>query len=72
MCELMTIGAAILFTALAAFARRAGRPARALGTSDECDPLILLSFLALPVIPEVRLTDCGLFDVTTMSFLYQN
>ncbi len=46
--------------------------ARALGTSDECDPLILLSFLALPVIPEVRLTDCGLFDVTTMSFLYQN
>ncbi len=46
--------------------------ARALGTTDECDPLILLSFLALPVIPEVRLTDCGLFDVTTMSFLYQN
>ena len=46
--------------------------ARALGTNDECDPLILLSFLALPVIPEVRLTDCGLFDVTTMSFLYQN
>ena len=33
MCELMTIGAAILFTALFAFARRAGRPARALGTT---------------------------------------
>ena len=33
MCELMTIGAAILFTALAALARRAGRPARALGTT---------------------------------------
>ena len=46
--------------------------ARALGTSDDCDPLILLSFLALPVIPDVRLTDCGLFDVTSMSFLYQN
>ena len=46
--------------------------ARELGTSDDCDPLILLSFLALPVIPEVRLTDCGLFDVTTMSFLYRN
>ena len=45
--------------------------ARALGTDDACDPLILLSFLALPVIPEVRLTDCGLFDVRTMSFLYQ-
>ena len=46
--------------------------ARALGTRDDCDPLILLSFLALPVIPEVRLTDCGLFDVTSMTFLYEN
>ncbi len=46
--------------------------ANALGADDACDPLVLLSFLALPVIPEVRLTDCGLFDVTTMSFLYQN
>ena len=45
--------------------------ARALGTDDACDPLILLSFLALPVIPEVRLTDRGLFDVRTMSFLYE-
>ena len=45
---------------------------RALGADDACDPLILLSFLALPVIPEARLTDCGLFDVRTMSFLYQN
>lgn len=33
MCELMTIAAAILFAALAAFARKAGRPARALGTT---------------------------------------
>ena len=33
MCELMTIAAALLFTALFAFARRAGRPARALGTT---------------------------------------
>jgi adenine deaminase len=46
--------------------------ARALGADDACDPLVLLSFLALPVIPEVRLTDCGLFDVRTMSFLYRN
>ena len=46
--------------------------AHALGTDDACDPLVLLSFLALPVIPEVRLTDCGLFDVRTMSFLYQS
>ena len=33
MCELMTIAAAILFAALAASARKAGRPARALGTT---------------------------------------
>ena len=33
MCELMTIAAAILFTAFLAFARLAGRPARALGTT---------------------------------------
>ena len=46
--------------------------AHALGTDDACDPLVLLSFLALPVIPEVRLTDCGLFDVRTMSFLYRS
>ena len=43
--------------------------AHALGCTDENDPLVLLSFLALPVIPEVRLTDMGLFDVTTMRFL---
>ncbi len=46
--------------------------AHALGADDACDPLVLLSFLALPVIPEVRLTDCGLFDVRTMSFLYKS
>ncbi|MBR0507170.1 MAG: adenine deaminase [Clostridia bacterium] len=46
--------------------------AHALGADDACDPLVLLSFLALPVIPEVRLTDCGLFDVRTMSFLYRS
>lgn len=46
--------------------------AHTLGADDACDPLVLLSFLALPVIPEVRLTDCGLFDVTTMSFLYES
>ena len=33
MCELMTIAAAILFAVLAACARKAGRPARALGTT---------------------------------------
>ncbi len=43
--------------------------AHALGCTDSCDPLVLLSFLALPVIPEARLTDLGLFDVTKMAFI---
>lgn len=43
--------------------------AHGLGCTDESDPLVLLSFLALPVIPEVRLTDLGLFDVTKMAFI---
>ena len=32
------------------------------------DPFMTLSFMALPVIPELKLTDMGLFDVTTFSF----
>ena len=32
-------------------------------------PFSTLSFLALPVIPEVRLTDLGLVDVMTQSFI---
>jgi len=43
--------------------------AHALGCNDENDPLVLLSFLALPVIPEARMTDMGLFDVTKMEFV---
>ena len=33
------------------------------------DPFITLSFVALPVIPACRITDKGMFDVTTMSFI---
>ncbi|HOG01946.1 MAG: Adenine deaminase [Firmicutes bacterium ADurb.Bin248] len=40
-----------------------------LGAKQDSDPLIALSFLALPVIPEARLTDRGLFDVTKMRFV---
>lgn len=40
-----------------------------LGANREADPLMTLSFLALPVIPEVKVTDMGLFDVSTMSFV---
>ena len=43
--------------------------AASIGCSGQSDPLVALSFLALPVIPDIRLTDEGLFDVTTMSFI---
>lgn len=45
--------------------------AHALGIHTASDPFITLSFLALPVIPAVRLTDMGLFDVTRMEFFEQ-
>jgi adenine deaminase len=33
------------------------------------DPVMTLAFLALPVIPEIKLTDVGLFDVTKFEFV---
>ncbi|WP_105617445.1 adenine deaminase [Vallitalea okinawensis] len=39
------------------------------GVSSSIDPFLTLAFLALPVIPELKLTDCGLFDVNTFSFV---
>jgi adenine deaminase len=33
------------------------------------DPFMTLSFLALPVIPELKLTDKGLVDVTKMKII---
>ena len=40
-----------------------------MGISKEIDPFITLSFMALPVIPELRLTDQGLVDVTNFQFI---
>ncbi|MDO4565131.1 MAG: adenine deaminase [Clostridia bacterium] len=40
-----------------------------IGSWGESDPFITLSFLALPVIPEVRLTDMGVFDVKQMKII---
>jgi len=37
--------------------------------SGESDPFIWLSFISLPVLPNVRLTDLGVFDVTKMQFV---
>ncbi len=43
--------------------------AHSMGIPSHVDPFISLSFLALPVIPSLRLTDQGLFDVDTFSLL---
>lgn len=41
----------------------------ALRVNPQVDPFMSLSFLALPVIPELKLTDMGLFDVTNFEFI---
>ena len=42
--------------------------ARDLGVNKEIDdPFLSLAFMSLPVIPDLKLTDHGLFDVTTFS-----
>lgn len=43
--------------------------ARRMGVSEGVDPFITLSFMALTVIPEIRLTEAGIFDVTRMKFM---
>ena len=40
-----------------------------LGISNTVEPVMTLCFMSLPVIPEIKLTDMGLFDVTTFSFI---
>ncbi|HOJ10902.1 MAG TPA: adenine deaminase C-terminal domain-containing protein, partial [Clostridiales bacterium] len=42
---------------------------RELGVREGVDPFITMSFLALPVIPEIRVTDRGLFDVSRFEFI---
>lgn len=40
-----------------------------LGVNKDIDPIMTLSFMALPVIPEVKITDMGLFDVNNYEFI---
>lgn len=42
---------------------------RSLNVSEKVDPFMTLAFLALPVIPEVKITDKGLFDVINFKFI---
>ncbi len=39
-----------------------------MGVSRDYDPFMILAFLALPVIPELKVTDLGLFDVVNFRF----
>ncbi len=41
----------------------------ALGIKPELEPVMLLCFMSLPVIPEIKLTDMGLFDVIKFDFI---
>ena len=43
--------------------------AYAMGVSRGFEAFMSLSFLALPVIPEIKLTDRGLFDVNRFDFI---
>ncbi len=43
--------------------------AKNMGVDEGIDPFITLSFMALPVIPEIRLTDKGLVDVKNFKFI---
>lgn len=40
-----------------------------LGVGSDVEPVMTLCFMSLAVIPEVKLTDMGLFDVTKFSFM---
>jgi len=40
-----------------------------LGVNPDLDPFMTLSFMALPVIPELKLTDMGLFDAREFRFV---
>jgi adenine deaminase len=42
---------------------------RELGVSREVEPVMTLCFMSLPVIPELKLTDMGLFDVEQFRFI---
>jgi adenine deaminase len=42
---------------------------RKLGANDHFNPFLTLSFLSLPVIPELKLTDQGLFQVSTFKHI---
>ena len=49
--------------------QRMTKTAHEMGVPKGVEPFVTLSFIALPVIPEIRVTPRGLFDVTVFSFV---
>jgi len=37
--------------------------------NENIEPIMTLCFMSLPVIPELKITDMGLFDVTEFKFI---
>lgn len=46
-----------------------GSLAHSMGVPSDIDPFISLSFMALPVIPRIRITDMGVFDAESFKFI---
>lgn len=45
------------------------KAAHEMGVYEGVDPFISLSFMALPVLPEIKITDMGMFDVRKFEFV---
>ena len=54
---------------LIASLQKIAEQAHAQGVKQGLDPFISLSFMALPVIPKLRITDMGMFDVEKFTFV---
>ena len=48
---------------------QAKQTAFSLGVSEEIDPFMTLSFMALPVIPTLRITTRGVIDVNSQQYV---
>ena len=45
------------------------RAVEELGVNKDVEPLMTLCFMSLPVIPDLKITDMGLFDTASFSFI---
>jgi adenine deaminase len=45
------------------------KAAEELGVRQDVEPLMTLCFMSLPVIPDLKITDMGLFDTAAFTFI---